>query len=72
MKKNEGLTQALKAFSFLSGIGIYLVVVVGCAMYLGKLVDDYFEISPYGMFGGILLGFPIAILGIYKRIKSLI
>ena len=72
MKKNEGLLQALKAFSFLSGIGIYIAIVVGCAIYLGKLFDDYFNTSPYGIFVGILLGFPLAIYGIYRRIKNLI
>ncbi|MBR3623432.1 MAG: AtpZ/AtpI family protein [Selenomonadaceae bacterium] len=70
MKKHEGMFQALKAFSFLSGIGIYIAVVVGCAIYIGKLFDDYFDASPYGIFGGILLGFPIAIYGIYRRIKG--
>ena len=61
MKKNEGLFQAVKAFSVLSGLGIYLAVTVGIFIYLGHLFDEYFGLHPYGIFTGILLGFPVAV-----------
>ena len=36
----EGLRQAVKAFSVLGGIGIYLVVFVGICVFLGNLADE--------------------------------
>jgi len=70
MNNKDGLFQAIKAFSVLSGLGVYLTVVVGCSIYLGHLFDENFNTHPYGIFAGILLGFPIAIYSLYKRIKK--
>ena len=39
--KHEGLKQAIKAFSFLGGVGIYLVVFVGICGFIGNLADIY-------------------------------
>ena len=70
-ERNKGIWQAVKAFSFLSGVGIYLTVVVGICVYLGILADNHLGISPYGKLTGILLGFPVAIYSLYRRIREL-
>ena len=68
--KQEGLGQMWRAFSLLSGIGIYLVVVVLICLYLGGLVDEYLELGGKGRLFGIILGFPIAFYSIYRQLKS--
>ncbi len=68
--KNEGLGQMWRAFSLLSGIGIYLIVVVLICLYLGGLVDEYLNLGGKGRLVGILLGFPIAFYSIYRQLKS--
>ena len=68
--KNEGLGQMWRAFSLLSGIGIYLIVVVLICLYLGGLVDEYLNLGGKGRLVGILLGFPIAFYSIYRQLKN--
>ena len=68
--KHEGLGQMWRAFSLLSGIGIYLVVVVLICLYLGGLADEYLELGGKGRLFGIILGFPIAFYSIYRQLKS--
>ena len=67
--KHEGLGQMWRAFSLLSGIGIYLVVVVLICLYLGGLADEYLELGGKGRLFGIILGFPIAFYSIYRQLK---
>ncbi|MBR3458612.1 MAG: AtpZ/AtpI family protein [Selenomonadaceae bacterium] len=69
-QKHEGLWQAVRAFSVLSGVGIYLVVVVGICVYLGMMADEHLGISPYGKLTGILLGFPLAIYSLYRQLRK--
>lgn len=69
-EKKEGLLYAVKAFSVLSGLGVYFVIVVGTTMYLGHLFDEHFEAHPYGIFVGIISGFPIAVYSLYRRFKN--
>ena len=68
--KRDGFEQMWRAFSLLSGIGIYLVVIVLICLYLGGLVDDYLELDGKGKLIGIILGFPIAFYSIYRQLKS--
>ena len=68
--KHEGLRQAIHAFSFLSGIGIYFVVVLGICIYLGNLADEEFGLGFYGKLTGSLLGFPVAIYCVYRSIRK--
>ena len=70
-RPGDGLWQAVRAFSVLSGLGIYLVVVVGICLYLGMMADDFFGTAPYGKLSGILLGFPVAIYSLYRRLRHL-
>lgn len=68
-KQNSGLMQAIKAFSVLSGVGIYLVVFVGICLYLGSLVDDFCGWDKAGKIIGILIGFPGAFYTLYRQLK---
>lgn len=68
--RHEGWRQAWQAFSFLGGVGVYLVVVLGICVYLGSLADEYFSLGNRGKFVGILLGFPIAIYSLYRQLKN--
>ena len=68
--KNEGLKQIWQAFSLLSGIGIYIAVIILICLYLGGLADDYLELGGKGRLVGIFLGFPIAFYSIYRQLKS--
>ncbi len=69
-RQREGLRQAWRAFSLLSGIGIYLAVVVGICLYLGHLADERFGLGIKGKLTGILLGFPIAFYTLYRQLKN--
>ncbi|ERL04967.1 AtpZ/AtpI family protein [Mitsuokella sp. oral taxon 131] len=69
--KHEGLLQAVKAFSVLGGVGIYLVVFVGICVYLGNLADETFALGAKGKFTGILVGFPCAIYTLFRQLKRM-
>lgn len=68
--KNEGLRQAVKAFSILGGMGIYLVVFVGICGFLGSLADSYYNLGNTGKLIGIIAGFPAAIYTLYRQLKG--
>ena len=68
--KYEGLRQAVKAFSFLCGVGIYLVVFVGICVFLGNLADETFALGYVGKLIGIIIGFPGAIYTLYRQLKQ--
>ena len=67
---DEGFGQMWRAFSLLSGVGIYLIVVVLICLYIGGLVDEYLNLGGKGRLLGIILGFPIAFYSIYRQLKS--
>ena len=60
-----------KAAAILSGVGIYIAVVIFICLYIGGLVDEYFQLGGVGRIGGIILGFPVAIYSLYRRLKRL-
>ena len=68
--KYEGLRQAVKAFSFLGGVGIYLVVFVGICVFLGNRADETFALGYAGKLIGIIIGFPGAIYTLYRQLKQ--
>ena len=68
--KNEGFKNFWKAFSLLSGIGIYLAVVILICLYIGGLVDDCFSLNGKAKLIGIILGFPIAFYSLYRQLKN--
>ena len=67
--EESGLKQAIKAFSILGGVGIYLVIFVGICGYLGALVGDYLGMGNAGRIIGIIAGFPAAFYSIYRQLK---
>ncbi|MCR5440141.1 Putative F0F1-ATPase subunit Ca2+/Mg2+ transporter [Selenomonas sp. WCT3] len=69
-ERHEGLRQALKAFSVLGGIGIYLVVFVGICVFLGNLADEKLGLGYMGKLVGILIGFPGALYTLYRQLKQ--
>lgn len=69
MEKGEGAKQALKAFSFLGSIGIYLIVFVGICIFLGYEADISFGLGHTGRLIGIVFGFPAALYSIYRQLK---
>lgn len=54
----------------LSGVGIYLAVVVLICLYLGSLVDEYLGLEGGGRLIGIVVGFPIAFYSLYRQLKN--
>ena len=69
-KEPSGLKQAIKAFSILGGVGIYLVVFVGICGYIGSLIGDYLQLGKAGIIGGIIFGFPAAFYTLYRQLKN--
>ena len=70
-KEKGALRQALDAYLFLSGIGIFFCAVLGICMYAGSLVDEAFSLGHKGIFAGILVGFPLAIFSVYRRVRRM-
>ena len=67
--RNE-IWLTLKTAAQMSGLGFYLVAVVGVCVYLGMLADDYFTLDGRGRLIGILLGFPVAIFSLWKKFRN--
>lgn len=67
--RDDGLRQALKAFSMLGGVGIYFVVFVGICVFLGYEADTAFGLGYAGRLTGILVGFPGAMYTLYRQLK---
>ena len=58
-----------KAAAILSGVGIYIAAVIFICLYLGGLVDDYFQLGGKARLVGILIGFPLAAYSVYRQLK---
>ena len=67
--RDDGLRQALKAFSMLGGVGIYFVVFVGICVFLGYEADKAFGLGHAGRLTVILVGFPGAMYTLYRQLK---
>ena len=59
-----------KAFSILSGVGIYLAAFMLICLYLGGCADEYLELGGKGRLVGIILGLPLAFYSLYRQLKS--
>ncbi|WP_314619751.1 ATPase F0F1 [uncultured Selenomonas sp.] len=70
-KEKGALRQALDAYLFLSGLGIFFCVVLGISMYVGHLADEAFSLGHKGIFAGILVGFPLALFSVYRRVRQM-
>ena len=58
-----------KAFAILSGVGFYLAAFMLICLYLGGLVDDFFELDGKGRLCGIIIGLPLAFYSLYRQLK---
>ena len=63
------MNKIWKAAAVLSGLGIYIAVVIFICLYLGGLADDFFQLNGKGRLFGIFLGFPVAAYSIYRQLK---
>jgi ATP synthase protein I len=63
--KREDQEENRKAgFAYAAGIALFGAVVAFCG--LGWLVDKWFEIAPWGLIGGIVLG---SAAGLYQFVR---
>ncbi|SHK60302.1 Putative F0F1-ATPase subunit Ca2+/Mg2+ transporter [Selenomonas ruminantium] len=69
-QEESALKQALRAFSILGGVGIYLVVFVAICGFLGAWIGDHLEIGNAGRIIGIIAGFPAAFYTLYRQLKN--
>ena len=65
-----GLRQMVKAASLFFGLGFFLAANVGVCIWLGWKFDGYFGTAPKGILTGIFLGFPVAILSLWKKMSG--
>lgn len=70
-QEKGALRQALDAYIFLSGIGIFFCAVLGICMYAGSLADEVFGWGRKGIFTGILAGFPLAVYAVVRRVRRM-
>ena len=69
-KEQKEFKQLWRAFSLLTGLGIYIAVIIFICLYIGGLADDFFELNGKGRLFGIILGFPVAFYSIYRQLKN--
>ena len=65
-----GLRQMVKAASLFFGLGFFLAANVGVCIWLGWKFDGHFGTAPAGILTGIFLGFPVAILSLWKKMSE--
>ena len=51
----------------LAGLGFEFVAAVGVGIGIGYLVDRWFDTTPWGIIGGVGLGFAVGLRGLIKR-----
>ena len=64
------LRQMVKAASLFFGLGFFLAANVGICIWLGWKFDQYFQTAPKGIVTGIFVGFPVAILSLWKKMSG--
>ena len=69
-KPKSALRQLIEAYAILSGMGFYFCAVLGITIYLGHLADEMFGLGHKGKLVGALIGFPLAIFSLWRRLKS--
>ena len=65
----EELRRVVWAASIFFGLGIYLATTVGVCIWLGMKFDEFFGTEPNGLLTGIVMGFPVAIYSVYKKMR---
>ena len=59
----------LNALSLVSTLGVTLVSSIAVGMFLGHLLDNWLDSSPWGMIIGLLLGI---VAGFYSMLKIIL
>jgi ATP synthase protein I len=54
-----------------SGLGLEMGVAVGIGVFAGWWLDERFGSTPWGMLGGVLLGFAAAVWMIYRSLQAM-
>lgn len=62
--------QLVRAVVFVSTVSSILIANLTLGYYIGKLLDEYFAIFPWGRVIGIVLGMITAIISIIKTVKT--
>ena len=57
-----------EAFTFVSGLGLTVVIEIAVGIFIGNFVDKYFDSTPIGTTVEIILGIVIGIWYKYKKI----
>ncbi|MBU2698928.1 ATP synthase protein I [Sporomusaceae bacterium BoRhaA] len=60
----------LNAISRVSTLGVTLVSSIAVGMFLGHLLDNWLNSSPWGIIAGILLGIVAGFYGILKIVLA--
>lgn len=61
------IRRMVEASALFFGLGFFLAANVGVCIWLGQSFDEHFGTAPNGLLTGIVLGFPIAILSLWKK-----
>lgn len=69
-KPKSALRQLIEAYAILSGMGFYFCAVLGITIYLGHLADETFALGHTGKLVGAVIGFPLAIFSLWRRLKT--
>lgn len=69
MKKSNG-KQLLEAFSLVGTIGLNTVATVAAGLFVGRLADNYWDISPWATVAGVVLGMITGMWTTYKRVRE--
>ncbi|MBP2645424.1 MAG: putative F0F1-ATPase subunit [Firmicutes bacterium] len=67
MEKNDK-RQLLAAFSLVGGMGLSMAATVAAGVFLGRVVDNWLGLSPWGTVAGVIIGMAAGIWSTYKRI----
>ena len=68
-KEIEGKAREAYKSARLSSLGIEIGVAVAFGLFVGYQVDQYFDIQPAGILGGMVLGMFAAARSVHKTLK---
>ena len=61
-----------KALSLVTVIGMDIVICTMAGVWLGRRADQYFDIAPWGMVAGVVVGMGAGVIVIIPFIKKLL
>ena len=67
MKKESNLWQAV---STASTMGLMLIASIGLGLFLGGKADSYFNIYPWGLLSGALIGATLGLYAVIRRVME--